>query len=80
MNFPRYLSVKEVAKVLRVHEKTAYKMIYAGDLPGHFMIGSMHFIDEEELLKGLKAKATQAKKTASKIHQNRTEDRHGLMK
>ncbi len=78
MGFPRYLSVKEVATVLRIHLKTVYKMIYAGNLPGHFIIGSMHFVDEEELQKGLKALATRPNKTAS--HQTRADDRHGLMK
>lgn len=75
----RYLSVKEVAAILRIHEKTVYKMIYAGNLPGHFMLGSMHFIDEEELRNGLKQLATSPKKTTSKFHQTRA-DKHGLMK
>lgn len=80
MNYPRYLSVKEVAVILRIHVKTVYKMIYAGQIPGHFMIGSMHFVDEEELRTGLKTLATRPHKTASSIQQSRTDDRHGLLK
>ncbi len=75
----RYLSVKEVGSILRIDKKTVYKLIYAGEIPGHFKIGSMHFIDEEEFRIGLKRKATEPKKTASKFHQTRT-DKHGLMK
>ncbi|RPI19229.1 MAG: DNA-binding protein [Ignavibacteriae bacterium] len=74
----RYLSVKEVATILGISNKTVYKLIYKGKIPGHFMLDSMHFFDEEELRIGLKALATVPKKTASKIHQTR--DRHGLMK
>lgn len=74
----RYLSVKEVATILGISNKTVYKLIYKGTIPGHFMLDSMHFFDEDELRKGLKELATSPKKTVSKIHQTR--DKHGLMK
>jgi excisionase family DNA binding protein len=74
----RYLSVKEVGVILSISSKTVYKKIDAGEIPGHFMLGSMHFIDEEEFRNGLKALATKPKKTASISHQTR--DTHGLMK
>ena len=73
----RYLSVKEVAAMFDISVKTIYKMKDQGVIPGHFQLGSMHFFDEEELLRGLKELATQ-KKTAVKFHQTR--DKHGLMK
>ena len=72
----RYLSVKEVATLLNISSKTVYKKL---DLfPGYFNLGGMHFFDEEELLKGLKALATKPNKTALSNHQTR--DKHGLMK
>ncbi|RPI14968.1 MAG: helix-turn-helix domain-containing protein [Ignavibacteriae bacterium] len=74
-----YLSVKEVAALLGVSPKTVYKMIYQGVLPGHFMLGTMHFVDEDIFRSSLKIKATEIKKTALKS-QSRPEDRHGLMK
>lgn len=77
MNFPKYLSVKEVAAILNISVKTIYKK--REHIPGCINLDGMYLFDAEELLKGLKAKATQAK-TASRIHQSRTEDRHGLMK
>lgn len=74
----RFLSVKEVGAILRIHERTVRKKIYAGEIPGHFMLGSMHFIDEEEFFKGLKDKAIKPNKTVSKLPNTRT-DRHGLL-
>lgn len=78
MNFPKYLSVKEVAAILNISVKTIYKK--RDHIPGCINLDGMYLFDSEELLKGLKAKTTEAKKTALKIHQTRTEDRHGLMK
>lgn len=78
MNFPKYLSVKEVAAILNISVKTIYKK--RDHIPGCINLDGMYLFDSEELLKGLKAKTTEAKKTASKIHQTRTDDRHGLMK
>jgi excisionase family DNA binding protein len=72
----RYLSVKEVAQLLRISNKTVYKKLDV--IPGYFNLDGMHFFDEEELHKGLKALATKPKKTASISHQTR--DTHGLMK
>lgn len=79
MSYPRYLSVKEVATLLNISVKTVYKMKDQGVIPGHFQLGSMHFFDEEELLRGLKDLATQ-KKTVIKFQHSRTDDRHGLLK
>jgi excisionase family DNA binding protein len=76
----RYLSIKEVAGVLSISEKTVYKMVKSNLIPGHFKLGSMHFIDEEVFRARLKALATdKAKKTFSIIHQTCV-DKHGLMK
>jgi len=72
----RYLSVKEVAALLNISEKTVYKKL--GIIPGYFNLGGMHFFDEEELLNGLKLLATSSNRTTSRIHQTR--DKHGLMK
>lgn len=72
----RYLSVKEVAAILNISNKTVYKKLDI--IPGYFNLGGMHFFDEEEFFKGLKALATKPKKTASIIHQTR--DPHGLLK
>lgn len=78
MDFPKYLSVKEVAAILNISVKTIYKK--REYIPGCINLDGMYLFDAEELLKGLKAKTSQPNKTASKIHQNRTDDRHGLMK
>lgn len=75
----RFLSVKEVAAILRIHERTVRKKIYAGEIPGHFMLSSMHFFDEEEFYLGLKEKAQTLNKSASRIQSARA-DKHGLMK
>lgn len=72
----RYLSVKEVAAMLNISEKTVYKKL--GIIPGYFNLGGMHFFDEEELIKGLKLLATSTNRMTSKVHQTR--DKHGLMK
>ena len=72
----RYLSVKEVASLLNISIKTVYKKL--GLIPGYFNLGGMHFLDEEELLNGLKKLATRPNKTALINHQTR--DKHGLMK
>jgi len=72
----RYLSVKEVATLLNISNKTVYKKL--GVIPGYFNLGGMHFFDEEELVKGLKDLATKPNKTALINHQTR--DKHGLMK
>ena len=76
---PKYLSVKEVTAILPMDIKTVYKKIKLGEIPGHFKLGSMHFIDEEEFYSGLKKLATTPHKSASKVHQTRT-DKYGLMK
>lgn len=76
----RYLSVKEVGSILKIDKKTVYKLIYSGEIPGHFKLGSMHFIDEEEFRAGLKQRATTPKQTSFKVQQNRTSDKHGLLK
>jgi transcriptional antiterminator len=73
-----YLSVKEVASILNISIKTVYKKLDL--IPGYFNLGGMHFFDEEELHKGLKALATKPKRTTSQFHQSRTDDRHGLLK
>lgn len=76
----RYLSVKEVGSILKIDVKTVYKFIYAGEIPGHFKLGSMHFIDEEEFRNGLKSLATQSKKTVSHFSKSYANDKHGLLK
>lgn len=77
----KYLSVKEVSSILKIDKKTVYKLIYAGEVPGHFKLGSLHFVDEEVFRNGLKSLATQKKQTVP-FHQTRkiVEDKHGLMK
>ncbi len=74
----RYLSVKEVAAILNISIKTVYKKL--DEIPGYFRLGGMHFFDEEEFYKGLKALATRPKRTTSQFHQTHADDRHGLLK
>lgn len=78
MNFPKYLSVKEVAKILSMKKNTVYEKINRGEIPGHFKLGGMHFFDEEELFKGLKSLVSDKAKTTS-IKPKQTVDRHGLL-
>lgn len=75
----KYLSVKEVGSILKIDKKTVYKLIYSGEIPGHFKLGSIHFIDEEEFRSGLKSRAT--KQTVPfQESRNRVSDKHGLLK
>jgi excisionase family DNA binding protein len=75
----RYLSIKEVAALLKIHPKTANKMANKGEIPGHFKLGSIHFIDEEVFHASLKLLAQ--KKTVSRsITQDNRPNRHGLLK
>ena len=74
----RFLAIKEVAALLKIDIKTVYKLAYKGEIPGHFKIGSIHFIDEEVFFAELKQRATQ--KPTKQFHQPHTDDRHGLMK
>lgn len=71
-----FLAIKEVAALLKIDVKTVYKLAKQGEIPGHFKIGSIHFIDEEVFFAELKKRATQ--KPTKQIHQTRP-DRHGLM-
>lgn len=75
----RYLSVKEAAAILGISDRSVYKLIKAGDMPGHFRLGTMHFIDEEVFRSGLKQKATSTHKTSSKHSHRPVDDRHGLL-
>jgi excisionase family DNA binding protein len=73
----RYLSVKEVAAIIRISEKTVYKLIVKGEIAGHFKLGSIHCIDEEVFLADLKDRAT-AKRMTKKVTESR--DKHGLLR
>ena len=66
----RYLSVKEVAALLKVSVKTVYKK--KRDLPGYFCLAGLHFFDEEIFVAELK-------KLALNSTQNRSRTtRHGV--
>ncbi len=43
----QYFSIKEVAAILGISSKTVYKMVVKNQIPGHFKLGSIHFIDKE---------------------------------
>ncbi len=43
------LTIAEVAERLRLTERTVYKLVTAGDLPGH-KIGRVWRVDEDDLL------------------------------
>ena len=73
----RYLSVKEVAAILGLSNKTIYKLINKGYIAGHFNYDSIHLIDEEVFLADLKARAT-VKHTAKKISERG--DKHHLLR
>jgi excisionase family DNA binding protein len=73
----RYLSVKEVAAIVRISEKTVYKLIVKGEIAGHFKLGSIHLIDEEVFMTDLKVKAT-TKHLTKKVTESR--DKHGLLR
>ncbi|MBI5402469.1 MAG: helix-turn-helix domain-containing protein [Ignavibacteriae bacterium] len=73
----RYLSVKEVAAIIRLSEKTVYKLINRGEIAGHFLLGSIHMIDEEIFMTDLKVRAT-TKKLTKKVTESR--DKHGLLR
>lgn len=73
----RYLSVKEIASIIRISEKTVYKLIIKGEIAGHFKLGSIHFIDEEVFMTDLKSRAT-TKHLTKKVTESR--DKHGLLR
>lgn len=73
----RYLSVKEIASIVRISEKTIYKLIIKGEIAGHFKLGSIHFVDEEVFMTDLKSRAT-TKHLTKKITESR--DTHRLLR
>ena len=62
---PTLLTVREVAELLRVHQRTAYRLITGGTIKA-IKIGSQWRVPEEALLEfiesGLKASASSGKK------------------
>lgn len=68
----RYLSVKEVAKLLNVHPKTVYKKKL--DIPGYFNLAGLHFFDEEVLVARLKDMATNKPVNPNKTNRKRLPD------
>lgn len=72
----RYLSIKQVASVLGVCDKTIYNMVDRGQIPGHFRLGSLHLIDEEVFNATLK----QLSRTLPKQNKPKgRNDPHGLL-
>lgn len=67
---PRYLTVKEVAALLKVSPKTIYKK--KNLLPGYFNLAGLHYFDEEIFSKSLKELA------AKPIKDSRRMGRHNL--
>jgi len=55
---PQYLSVKEVALILNISPKTVNDKCNKGEIPGHFQLGKMHFIDADIFTEGLKKLAS----------------------
>lgn len=51
MTYPTYLTAKEAASILRVHERTIARMIRRGQLRGRFFAGKW-LLDEREVLDG----------------------------
>jgi len=75
----RYLSVKEVATLLGVSNKTIYAKKLS--IPGYFNLAGMPFFDEEVLVKSLKDLATKPFTKPIelvKTNRKRPSDRHGL--
>lgn len=71
----RNLSVKEVASIIRISEKTVYKLIIKGEIAGHFKLGSIHLINEEIFLADLRSRAmTKTKKVTE------SRDKHRLIR
>ena len=58
-NEPRFLSVPEVARLLRISRGRAYEMANDGSLPGVIRLGRTIRVDRERLISGL-AKAQQS--------------------
>lgn len=75
MNFPKYLSVKEVASLLGKSNKWVYA--HQDELPGYFNLAGSIFFDGEVLTESLKKLALKTKTITSKLPDKR-HDRHGL--
>lgn len=61
----KYLSVKEVAGILGLSDKTIYKLLHKGLIKGVVSFGSIHRIDEDIFLADLKSRATRSLKKVS---------------
>ena len=67
----QYLSVKEVASILGISPKTVNVMVNKDQIPGHFRLGKMHFIDQDIFFEGLKKLAsTKTKKIANVVNRH----------
>ena len=53
MDEPRYLTVPEVARLLRINRGRAYEMANDGTLPGVIRLGRTIRVDREQLIAGL---------------------------
>ncbi len=47
---PKYLTINEVAELLRLGERTVYDMLRAGRLPGAAKVGGKWRVDREKLV------------------------------
>jgi predicted DNA-binding transcriptional regulator AlpA len=75
-NMSQFLSVSEVAQLLRVSTKWLYQCLGSGQLPGSFRIRGVWFIDREVLLTSLKEKAQKPKPQRKET--GGTKSRHDL--
>ena len=50
-----FLTISEVARLVRLSEKSVYKLAQAGRLPGAAKVGNQWRVNREELLAWLKA-------------------------
>ncbi len=68
-----YLSVGDVARLLRKSQKWVYQ--HKAEIPGFVKLAGSFFFDREILLSGLSKKASQPTRTQKPDRRN---DRHGL--
>lgn len=71
-----YLSVADVARLLKRSQKWVYK--HQADIPGYFRLANSIFFDRAILAETLKTVATNHLKNTQKSHQTHA-DKHGLM-
>ncbi len=72
-----YLSVADVALLLRRSQKWVYK--HQAIIPGYFRLANSIFFDRAILAETLKTIATNQLKNTKQSRHNRAVDRHGLM-